>query len=225
MERNKISVIEKQVFLSKKEKFSVRLIINYLPQNVISKRLAKAKKEQQKRNKRKKFGTLTAEYIARAHFNLIITNATRLQIKASSAYNIYSVRWQIELVFKAWKSICDIEKAYKKVKRERIESYIYGKLLFIVLGWQMFWSLCKILYQTDGLLISIYKFFKTWMKKVSVISCVLHEENNNTLEFVSSLYERSKIYHLLETRKKDNTCFELLLDITGCLKLGQKQYE
>jgi hypothetical protein len=50
------------------------------------------------------------------------------------------LRWQIELVFKVWKSVASVHKI-KKAKRERIECHLYGKLLWVMLGWNIFWKI------------------------------------------------------------------------------------
>ena len=53
-------------------------------------------------------------------------------------YPIYSLRWQIELEFKNWKSILEIDESGRKLKKERIEAHFYGKLINIGLA-SFFW--------------------------------------------------------------------------------------
>ena len=49
-------------------------------------------------------------------------------------YPIYSLRWQIELEFKNWKSILEIDESNRKLKKERIEAHFYGKLINILVN-------------------------------------------------------------------------------------------
>ena len=49
-------------------------------------------------------------------------------------YPIYSLRWQIELEFKNWKSILEIDESGRKLKKERIEAHFYGKLINILVN-------------------------------------------------------------------------------------------
>jgi hypothetical protein len=64
-------MIEKIVFLGKKDKFYTRLIIHLIPDAEVNERLRKA----QENSKNKGRDNLTAEYIVGAHVNLFITNA------------------------------------------------------------------------------------------------------------------------------------------------------
>ena len=52
-------------------------------------------------------------------------------IPAEKVRSIYRLRWQIELVFKGWKSHEGLGKV-KKVKRERTLMELYAKLIWIV---------------------------------------------------------------------------------------------
>ncbi len=47
-------------------------------------------------------------------------------------HELYLLRWQIEIVFKTWKSLFDINH-FRTVKRERLECHLYGKLIAIFL--------------------------------------------------------------------------------------------
>ncbi len=73
-----------------------------------------------------------------ADYNLFITSASEELLDIENAWKAYTLRWQIELVFKIWKSLWKIDKV-KKVKKERLECYIYSKLFIIVLSLNMLW--------------------------------------------------------------------------------------
>ena len=120
------------------------------------------------------------------------------------------MRWQIELAFKAWKSICDLEKV-KKVNRFRLECYIYSRLIFIVLGWKLLWKIAKHLYVKEGKALSLFKAYKTLVcKKTEELRDVFMLGKGRVEEFMIKLYDLSRTNHLLEKRQQEPTSMELL---------------
>ncbi|MGL5988225.1 IS4 family transposase [Cetobacterium sp.] len=69
-----------------------------------------------------------------AKYGFIITNLPKKDYPKKDIYPIYSLRWQIELDFKNWKSILEIDESTRKLKKERIEVHFYGKLCNILMN-------------------------------------------------------------------------------------------
>lgn len=205
MKKNNLVTIEKIVYYGAKDKIKVRLIIHLLPSGEVEKRLRKAAN-----NAKKEGGNVSKEYKARAALNLFITNASKDEIPTENVWSIYRLRWQIELMFKIWKSICDIEKV-KKVNVYRMECYIYSKLIFIVLGWNMLWLIAKAMYKNKKAL-SFYKAFKTLFKRqIDDFRKVLKATQEDVVDFVVKFYDLSLTNHLLEKRKQKPTSLEIIL--------------
>jgi len=106
LKAKQINKVEKVVYLGK-EKLKVRLFIYLLPYEEYARRIRKATKKNASKTKSK---TLSKEYKSRAALNLFITNSADSIITLDNAWKIYKLRWQIELLFKIWKSICKIVK-------------------------------------------------------------------------------------------------------------------
>jgi len=212
MQKHGIDVLEKEVYLVRqKKKLKVRLILHLLPSNEIAKRLRKARKNNLSKGGD---GNLSKEYIARASLNLFITNANQNLIPTKNVWKLYRLRWQIELIFKTWKSICDLEKV-KKVKKHRLECYIYSKLIIIVLGWQILWKTACQLFDKEGKALSFLKASKTLLgRKIRELRQIFFLRNESINAFMMKFYDLSRTNHLLEKRKKEPTSLELLL---GCL--------
>lgn len=207
MKKLKLATLEKEVYLGRAKDLKVRLVIYLLPDQEVEKRLRKAAKN----NKKKARRPLSKEYKARAALNLFITNTTPEQIATESVWSFYRLRWQIELIFKIWKSIGKIHEV-KKVKQHRLECYVYAKLVFIVLGWQLLWRVAKVLYHREGKLLSFYKSFKTLLwKYVDEIKHALLASKSAMENFISMLYGISRSHHLLEKREQESTPLEELL--------------
>ncbi len=212
MNKNNIQMLEKEAYLGG-DKLKVRLILHLLPAEKIAKRLRNAIKNNVKKGGD---GNLSAEHKAKIALNLFITNAEVELIPTKNVWYLYRLRWQVELIFKIWKSICNIEKV-KKVKIYRLECYIYSKLLIIVFGWQLLWKIATELFYKECKALSFMKAFKTLIgRKIEELRKIFCSENGLTNTFMMEFYNLSRTHHLLEKRKEEPTYIEIL---TICLSV------
>jgi hypothetical protein len=154
LKKNNLQCIEKNVFVGRKERLPVRLIIEVLPEIQISNRLQNLRK-----NAKRKGVKLSKEIISRASLNVYITNVSQDLLPINKVRNLYSLRWQIEIVFKAWKSIGKINST-KKVKIERFETMFYSRLILIIINWLLFSQIRNYLYHFEKKYLSVLKSFK-----------------------------------------------------------------
>lgn len=202
-----IEKIEDKVFLDDTMTMEVRLFIYLLPQAEYEKRIRKAK-----RRARKKGQQLSREYKARARVNLFITSASQELITLETAWKAYTLRWQIELGFKVWKSLWKIDKV-KKVKKERLECYIWSRLFAIVLNLHLLWITHLLMRNHYDQSISFYKASKTL---INTLRNRLHQAllagRAATIQFLVEFLELSRRKHVLEKKKNGNYSPEVLLD-------------
>lgn len=69
-------------------------------------------------------------YIEWSGFSISITNIPETMFSGKIILAIYKIRWQIELVFKNFKTNVEID-ILKGTNKNRIESLVYGKLITI----------------------------------------------------------------------------------------------
>jgi len=139
----------------KNEKLKIRLLIELLPEQKKKERLRK--NQQTAKMKGRKVGKCFKDHYG---LNLFISNIDEKTIKGEELRELYKLRWQIELMFKIWKSIGEIHRI-KKMKVERFECYLYAKLLWIVINWKIFWQIQIFTIQQRAIVLSAYKVFKT----------------------------------------------------------------
>jgi len=205
MRENNIKQYEEQVWLGKKKDLQVRLFLFLMPQSVYNERIRKANI-----NAKKKGHQVSQEYKARAALNLFITSAPEEFIDIDTAWKIYTLRWQIELTFKIWKSICKIDKV-KKVKKDRLECYIWAKLLMIVLCWRIVWFTAKLLDEFYQKNLSFFKAFKTLMRDMVRIEQLLSDRTLDTGKYLLDFLQLSSKKHILEKKKRSNYSVEVLV--------------
>jgi len=205
MHEKNIKQYEEKVWLGKKKDLEVRLFLFLMPQSVYNERLRKANI-----NARKKGHQVSKEYKARAALNLFITSAPEEFIDIETAWKIYTLRWQIELTFKIWKSICKIDKV-KKVKKDRLECYIWAKLLMIVLCWRIVWFTAKLLDQYYQKNLSFFKAFKTLMRDMVRLEQVISDRTLSAGEYLMNFLQLSSQKHILKKKKLSNYSEEILV--------------
>jgi len=101
-----------------------RLIIHRLPPELAEKARAWVHREQGSH--------ATAESIEMAEYVALFTTAPRRRLTAIRCLEAYRLRWQIELLFKRWKSLCHFDRLPNE-RPDTIESWIYAKMLLALL--------------------------------------------------------------------------------------------
>jgi hypothetical protein len=105
-----------------------RLVGKKLPDPVINQRLRTANRAA----KCKRGGSITDAYRLFLQYALFLTNLPA-PYRMDVLFTLYRIRWQIELVFKTWKSILAIHKL-RSARLERVMCEVYGKLILAALS-------------------------------------------------------------------------------------------
>ena len=203
MRKGKTATRQFTVYLGKEKSVQCRLIIECLPPEVSAEKLRRAKRAAQREGR-----TLGKDTLSRIGLNLFVTNMSDEDLPMKNVWPLYRLRWQIELVFKVFKSVAQINKI-KKVKRHRFECYLYGKLIWALLGWDVYWKLTSGTFAL-GKTISINKMMKSFRR----LCWRTINHNNKTMEqkmgvlekFVENVFENC----LLEKRKDKLSSMEII---------------
>lgn len=119
-------VLDIDCFLSAK-KLPVRLVAVKVPDSKVEKRKAKIKDDARKKQKSVTF--LREQLV---DYNIFITNADESLLSIKEVIVLMKMRWQIELLFKLWKSEGKIAQ-WRTKKVFRILTEIYAKLIVMVM--------------------------------------------------------------------------------------------
>lgn len=151
MRQNGIAVQEHEIYIGKEQMFPVRMIVSLVSEENKNHRI----RERRKWGKNKK-RAVSDEAIARCGLDIYITNADADLLPLKTIVPIYGIRWQIENIFKVWKSVGAIHKV-KKISKERFEFYLFSKLIFLIKSWHVM-RIIELITQST---ISYYKYLKT----------------------------------------------------------------
>ena len=105
------------------EKFETRLVAEKVPSEVTEKRRTRYKIKHKKEP--------SEYYMEWFGYSIFITNIPIEIFSGKMIIAMYKIRWQIELVFKNFKSNIEIN-VLKGINKYRIESLVYGKLITII---------------------------------------------------------------------------------------------
>lgn len=104
-----------------------RLLAYRLPEEVVAQR-----RRQAYETARKKGRTPTQAYLQWLQFGWYITNVSAAIWPAAVVMTVYRIRWQIELLFKQWKSLLHLH-VLTGTRPERIKCLLYGRLITITM--------------------------------------------------------------------------------------------
>jgi len=180
------------------------LIVEIVPEQVYEERIRKVNKQ----NKEKGW-TTSEEYKARCRFNIFITNVPNEEFSIEEAMLIYRLRWQVELMFKNWKSVCKINKI-QPMKYERFACLLFAKLILIMLNTQVICNLQVYYFKKQRLILSENKCFKTLRESFSIPRCIWKEQRKMSKKKFKALASQFSSNHWKEKRKNKINLIEII---------------
>ncbi|EOQ22236.1 TPA: IS4-like element IS231Q family transposase [Bacillus cereus] len=203
-----------QAYIRDKQQLFSRLVFHRLTAAQLQKRLEKiAEKEKSKHR------TYLEKSKLVAGLNVYVTNAPWEWVPMEQVHELYTLRWQIEIVFKTWKSLFDIDHC-RTVKQERIECHLYGKLIAIFLSSSTMFKMRQLLLQKKQKELSEYKAIGMIQDHLFL----LYQSIQNTQEITKLL---TRLFHLLQQngrkshRYEKKTVFDIMgviYEYSGCSK-------
>ena len=161
-------LVDMKVFIGAKQ-IPVRLIMLPLPKSVAEEWIRKAKCDRDKRLNH------TPEYYTWLRYNVLITSLESEIWSPQQIAEIYRLRWQIEIIFKSWKSGAGMHQLLHErvTDAERVKVVIYLLLLFMCLfNKKIFNPMREIINKKSGKELSLIKAINFVMKNIEdVFTC------------------------------------------------------
>lgn len=187
--------IDIEVYVGAEELSPVRLIANLLTPEQTASRL-------KSKSSNRKLGADTLESIG---LNLFVTNVEQSKCNAEAVYELYTLRWQVELIFKTWKSVMQLHKI-QAMNAVRLECILLIKLLWIMLNW----SILNQLKEFTNADLSFHKLSHTLQSRSRKITLSIIENEKLLYEWVVELANISLKHHKKEYKKGGNKMNEIL---------------
>ncbi len=126
LQKQTAAQIDIPVLLGKNHLISCRLLAFKADEQTAAKRIRKLREYA-----RKKEVPLSEERLQLAHWTLFLTNAPQNLLSLLDAFALYRLRWQIELLFRLWKSCSFIDESNSQ-NPWRVLTEVYAKLIAVL---------------------------------------------------------------------------------------------
>jgi hypothetical protein len=117
---------ELTVQLGVEQRLSARLLAVRVPAAV-----AEQRRRRLQATAKRKGRTVSATQVALAGWTVLVTNVPADMLSLAEALALYHIRWQIELLFKLWKSEGRLDET-RAERPERVQCEVYAKLLALL---------------------------------------------------------------------------------------------
>jgi hypothetical protein len=145
-------------------KVRCRLICLRVSEKVANERRRRLLKEAQKKGQ-----TPSHARLALCDWNLLVTNVAETDLPVELAWRLYSLRWQVELLFKQLKSVLAIHRSQTRKNINRLKCEIYGKLILAVLVHRIHAYLNSLFWNRARRELSFDKFYKRFQERAFAV--------------------------------------------------------
>lgn len=193
---------EGEVWVGKARRLRGRLLVMRVPQEV-----ADARRRRIRKTARDKGQTPSAAALALADWTILLTNIPPEMLSLREALIVAKVRWQIELLFKLWKSQGQVDR-WRTAKPGRILCEVYAKLLALILQHWVLVVGCWV--YVDRSLVKAAQVVRDHAVELAS-SRARSERLSEVLETIQRVLKRTA---RMTTRHKHPNTYQLLLALT-----------
>ena len=136
-------LVDLAILLGATAKLACRLVAVRVPQEVANRRRQQAREKAAKKGRK----APTAEYLELLGWSLFVTNCSGQELTWKAVVVLYRARWQIELLFKLWKSHNRLAAHREGAGALEVLAVFYAKLLGVLL---QHWILVATAWQLAG---------------------------------------------------------------------------
>lgn len=192
------------VYIGTGKKLKTRLILYKLTKDQLGKRSRKCEKNAKKKGIKKSDNTIQLLGIS-----IYITNVKQEVLTSEQVHEFYSLRWQVEIIFKTWKSIFHIH-GVKPVKIERFQCQLYGKLILLLMSSTVMFKMRALVIQNKKLETSEMKTSEIVHEYIDSLYFELIKFPSESFNILKLMFKNVVSNGLKSHRKNKKTVFDIL---------------
>ncbi|MEB9593708.1 IS4 family transposase [Bacillus cereus] len=192
------------VYVGSKDKLPTRIVVYRCTEEQKQKRL-----HDRAIREKKKGITYTERTKLLQGITVYMTNIPTEWVPKEKIYDLYSLRWQIELLFKVWKSWFQIHRC-KSIKQERLECHLYGQLISILLCSSTMFKIRKLLLQKNKRELSEYKAIGMIQDHVSLLYQAIQRNTQDLTKILIRLFDLLQKNGRKSHRYEKKTIFDIM---------------
>lgn len=198
-ELKKKKFYDREVLIGKEQQLKIRLIAIPIPLAQANERRRRASRDRDKRLNHSK------DYYQSLGYSIYLSNIPKQICDSKEIFQLYKLRWNIEMIFKSWKSCFCLEKLiHRRCTNEiRVKCIIYLMLLYIYL-FHVIWRHCENEHkhmESELSLLKMATFFRKYFSEL------LHSNEN--------IYQQIKTHCTYDKRKDRENAREKLFKLTA----------
>jgi hypothetical protein len=196
-------VLDMRVTLGVQHRLPARLVAVHLPQEVAEKRRRNLHEEA-----RSKGQTVSKKRLALVDWNIFVTNVPVEMLTWQEILVLARTRWQIELLFKLWKSHGYVDE-WRSRKPWRILCEVYAKLIAMVVQHWILLTSCW--HYPDR---SLFKAAHSIRKHVMSMVCAI-DSKQDLCTVIETIQRCLRVGCRINKRKAEPHTYQLLLSLTN----------
>ena len=168
----------------KRPQVACRLIALRVREQVASERRRRLKKEAKKKGR-----AVSKHHLRMCDWTLLITNVPQRWLPLEMVRALYTVRWQIELLFKQLKSVLRVHQSATG-KENRLRCELYGKLIAAIIIHRIHAAETNRLWNTQRREVSMDKLYKRLQERAFTLLCRLLSSVRKALAYLRDQIKR-----------------------------------
>jgi len=216
LKTRKSNAVEIDAYIKKSNNYlKIRTIFFRVPETVSENRRRSLKGKNKKKGGREKNYTPKAKNLYLCEWSVFVTNTDEEQIPSNMIRSVYRLRWNIELIFKSWKSIMKIHKSNVRKNEHRFRVELFAKLIFAVLIHKIYHAIAPELWLNKKAELSIWCISDFFIRRAELLRnaiCVSPENFSNLIKQLVPIILRTCCKGRQKSRK---TTLQLIDEFIG----------